>query len=83
MAERRKSRRYVLEKAGHIIIGAESHKCVVYDRSITGARLVRYGNLKLPKIFLLDVGLKKPLPCWLIWQAEGEAGVAFEEPKGH
>jgi hypothetical protein len=80
MRNRRKTQRYVLEKAGHILISETVHKCVVYDRSTTGARLIRYGNLILPQQFLLDIGHKTPQRCWLIWQAEGEAGVAFKKP---
>ena len=51
MRERRSSERYVLKVPGYIILNGATHPCTIYDKSKTGARLIRFGNIPLPKQF--------------------------------
>jgi hypothetical protein len=80
MRERRSSERYVLKVPGYIVINGTAHPCIIYDKSKTGARLIRFGNIPLPQQFAIQVeGTVQQ--CWLIWQMDREAGVAFSEPE--
>jgi hypothetical protein len=72
--------RHVLQEPGRIIIDGGGD-CTVYDKSKTGARLMRFESLELAPAFLLQHGGTTTRPCWLIWQAEGEAGVSFSQPE--
>jgi len=79
MKDRRTAKRYALDRPGRILIDGVSHKCMIYDKSKSGARLIRFGDLKLPQQFLVQAD-SAAQPCWLIWQADGEAGVSFTRP---
>ena len=81
MRNRRIATRHVLQEPGRIVIAGTPHICTVYDKSKTGARLMKFGNLELPPSFVLQHGGTAAQPCWLIWQAEGEAGVSFSQPE--
>ena len=76
----RKAERHVLQVPGHIIIDGIPYPCTVYDRSITGARIVNFGNIELPAQFLIQSN-SPAQPCWLIWRDEREAGLSFSAPE--
>ena len=81
MQDRRKAQRYVMQAPGRIVIRDAVYPCTIYDRSRTGVRLIKYGQLQLPSTFSVEMdGKDQQKPCWLIWQADAEAGVSFDEP---
>lgn len=81
MRDRRSYERYVLKVPGQIVINGTAHPCTIYDKSKTGARLIRFGNIPLPQQFAIQAdGVAQQ--CWLIWHVDREAGVTFIEPAG-
>lgn len=80
MRDRRKAERYVLQVPGHIVIDGMAYPCTVYDKSKTGARLIKFGDIELPSQFLIQAN-SAAQPCWLIWQTDQEAGVSFSKPE--
>jgi hypothetical protein len=54
MRERRSAARYVLQAPGQIIIQDAVYPCTIYDRSRTGARLIKFGKMQLPQAFDID-----------------------------
>ena len=79
LRDRRKAELYVLQVPGSIVIDAAAYPCTIYDKSKTGARLIKFGDIKLPPQFLMQ-GPSAAQPCWLIWQTDKEAGVSFSKP---
>ena len=81
MRDRRKAERYVMQAPGRIVIQDAVYPCTIYDRSRSGVRLIKYGQLQLPSTFAIEMdGNGQRQPCWLIWHADDEAGVSFEAP---
>jgi hypothetical protein len=82
MRDRRKFERYVMQAPGLIVIQDAVHTCTIYDKSRSGLRLIKYGPLQLPSSFAIELdGNAQRQSCWLIWQADDEAGVSFEVPE--
>ena len=80
MRNSRAGKHHVLQLTGHIVIEGMSYPCVVYDKSKNGARLIlNYDDMKLPPQFLIQAN-SAAQPCWLIWQEDREAAVAFSKP---
>jgi hypothetical protein len=82
MEDRRKSPRTISRAPGRIVVDGVAHPCIIHDRSTTGARLTKFGDLKLPHYFKLQL---KPddaalVECWLIWADGKQAGVSFTKP---
>ena len=70
-----------MQVAGRIVVEDAVHPCTIYDKSRTGARLIKYGKLELPPTLAIEMdGAGVQQPCWLIWQVDDEAGVSFEKP---
>jgi hypothetical protein len=78
---RRPTKQYVLEMLGRITIGGADCRCTIYDKTKTGARLINFDDVELPPQFVIQVDGSAALTCWLIWQADGEAGVSFSKPQ--
>ncbi len=80
--DKRRSSREVLTAPGAIIVEGVEHRCVIIDRSVTGAKIVDFSALTLPPEFTLKLVPEGTLTvkCWLIWQDENEAGVTFIKP---
>ena len=77
----RRANRYAEDTPGHVIVKGGAHACTVYDKTKTHARLTSFSNhLELPNEFSIKVG-DTIETCWLIWHADGEAGISFSKPK--